>query len=47
MVGSPPAEVNLLVDPYGKKQNLAGLTGGEIGGLLQFRRVCSIHLGLT
>ena len=38
MVGSPPAEVNLLVDPYGKKQNLAGLTGGEIGGLLQFRQ---------
>ena len=23
--GSPPAEINLLVDPYGKKQNLAGL----------------------
>lgn len=36
--GSPPAEVNLLVDPYGKKQNLAGLTGGQIGGLLQFRQ---------
>ena len=36
--GSPPAEINLLVDPYGKKQNLAGLAGGEIGGLLQFRQ---------
>jgi len=38
VAGSPPAEVNLLVDPYGRKQNLAGLTGGEIGGLLQFRQ---------
>ncbi len=34
-----PAEAIMVLDPYGDRQDLSGLTGvgGELGGLLQFR----------
>ncbi|MBA57639.1 MAG: flagellar hook-associated protein FlgK, partial [Gammaproteobacteria bacterium] len=35
--GTKPETASLLLDPFGESYNLSGLSGGEIGGTLQFR----------
>ena len=36
-LGKIPASASLLLDPFGESSSLTGLSGGEIGGILQFR----------
>ena len=36
-IGNIPASASLVLDPFGNSSSLSGISGGEIGGNLQFR----------
>ena len=38
--GSPPAEINLLVDPYGKSRTLLGLRVEKLGDFSSSDKAC-------